>query len=246
MHALLLAAALAAVLASPPSPRAELRVLFVGNSLTEANDLPAMVERVARASGWTGQIECARVTRAGFSLEDHWTEGEALRRIRRGGWTHVVLQQGPSSLPESRAHLRKHAAQFAREIKAAGAEVVLYGVWPPRDRLAYLPDVMRSYRQAAEDVNGRLVAVGDAWSAAWARDPSLPLYSGDNFHPSPAGTYVAAVMFVEALTGRSLSALTPEARRALVPAGVKLTPAQLDAVHAAVEAAGRPAGESQK
>jgi hypothetical protein len=220
--------------AAAPAPQAgTLRVLFVGNSLTEANDLPAMVERLARASGWPGRIECARVTRPGSSLEDHWTQGDARRAIRRGGWTHVVLQQGPSSISESREHLRKHAALFAREIRASGAEVVLYGVWPPRDRLAFLPDVTGSYRLAAQDVGGRLVAVGEAWAAAWARDPSLPLYGGDRFHPSPAGTYLAAVLFVEALTGRALDALPPDARRALVPAGARLTPAQIESVHAA-------------
>jgi hypothetical protein len=48
-----------------------------------------------------------------------------------------------------------------------------------------------------------LVAVGEGWRAAWRRDASLPLYNGDDFHPSPMGSYLGALMFAQRLTGRS-------------------------------------------
>lgn len=236
MRVLVLASVLLAAVAAsqaPDRPAAELRVLFIGNSLTAANDLPATVERVARASEWKGRMRCEQVTRPGVSLEDHWNDGEALRAIRRGGWTHVVLQQGPSSLPASQAHLREYAAKFAAEIRGVGAEIVLYGVWPPRARLAAQSAVTEGYRRAARDAGGRVVPVGEGWAAAWARDRSLPLYDADRFHPSAAGTYLAALMFVEALTGHGLDRMAPSARRALVPRGVALSDAQLHAVHAA-------------
>ena len=210
-------------------------MLFIGNSLTAANDLPTMVEQVARESGSTVRVTCEQVTRPNFSLEDHWKSGDALRAIRRGGWTHVVLQQGPSSLPASQASLREYTAKFAPEIRAAGATVVLYGVWPPRDRLAFQPSVTAAYRNAASDVGGLVVPVGDGWAAAWQRDPSLPLYAGGQFHPSVAGTYLAAVMFVEALTGE---------RPNVVRRGVGLDAAQLETVHAA--AAGVQQGPAER
>lgn len=223
--------------AQPP----ELRVLFIGNSLTAANDLPGMVERIARNSGWKGRLTCEQVTRDNASLEDHWTSGDAVRAIRRGGWTHVVLQQGPSSLPGSQVALREYTAKFAREIEGRGAAVVLYGVWPPRQRLAFQPAVTEGYRRAAADVGGRLVAVGDGWAAAWQRDPSLPLYAADQFHPSAAGTYLGALMFVESLTGHSLDGLSPAARRTLAPRGLSLGDGQLAALHAAAASRRQPA-----
>src|SRR5204862_8244869 len=70
------------------------RVLFIGNSLTEANGLPAMVETLSRQGGGT-PISAASVVFGGFSLEDHWNQGTAQRRIAEGGWSIVVLQQGP-------------------------------------------------------------------------------------------------------------------------------------------------------
>jgi len=217
--------------------RGELRVLFIGNSLTSVNDLPRMVERIAGEAGWKGRIRCEAVTRDDSSLEDHWNGGEAVKAIRSGRWTHVVLQQGPSSLPSSQAMLREYTAKFAAEIRARGAAVVLYGVWPPRDRLPFQPAVTDAYRSAAADVGGRVVPVGEGWAAAWRRDPSLPLYAADGFHPSSAGTHLAALMLAEAVTGENLDRLAPPRRRAVAPAGVD--DLQLETIHTAV-AATRP------
>ena len=44
---------------------------------------------------------------------------------------------------------------------------------------------------------GLLLPAGDAWRAAWAADARLPLYGPDGFHPSPMGTYLAALVIYE-------------------------------------------------
>jgi len=183
----------------PPSPLAA-DVLFIGNSLTAANDLPGMVQSLAESAGT--RLTTAAVTRGGAALEDHWTDGAALEAIDRGGWRFVVLQQGPSSLPESRANLRDWTRRFAARIRAAGAEPALYAVWPPKDRTAFFEDVIESYRLAAEDVRGVLLPVGQAWLDAWSRDADLPLYGPDDFHPSVEGSYLAALVIYGRLCGR--------------------------------------------
>ena len=194
----------------------EVRALFIGNSLTAANDLPGMIEAIAAAAGLSNHVRCRVVAKPNFGLEEHWADGEALRVLRGGSWTHVILQQGPSSLPESRVMLRSFTKRFADAARAAGARTVLFGVWPSRDRLAFQKDVTESYRLAAQDVGGDVVPVGEAWRLAWERDPTLPLYGPDQFHPSAAGSYVAALMLFERLTGRIAPPLGPEdARRRL-------------------------------
>ena len=35
---------------------------------------------------------------------------------------------------------------------------------------------------------------GDAWLAAWRRDPDLRLYGPDGFHPTVLGSYLAALV----------------------------------------------------
>src|SRR5262245_45879216 len=74
----------------PPGGR---RVLFIGNSLTTANDLPATVAAIAASAGDT--IRVMTVAGPNLAAIDH-ADGltNAVATIRAGSWNHVVLQQG--------------------------------------------------------------------------------------------------------------------------------------------------------
>jgi hypothetical protein len=209
MKAIASAAALLAIATSAAAPgvRAEAvpaprRVLFIGNSLTYANDMPKLVERMSERIG--EPISTSTVAFADFSLGDHWDKGDALAAIRRGGWDLVVLQQGPSSLPESRDQLVADTRRFDVEIRKAGARTALYQVWPPKARERFAPDVSRSYAEAAKAVGGLLLPVGDAWQETFKFDPAAKLYGADEFHPSLEGSQLAARVIVEAITGKKL------------------------------------------
>ena len=191
---------------SPAVPPQGGGILFIGNSLTTTNDLPAMIEQLARESGGT-PIVTRTVAEGGFSLEDHWNRGDAQRVIAQGGWSVVVLQQGPSALPESQVNLREYTMRFDTEIRRAGGRPALYMVWPESERSAVFDDVAASYTHAAEAVNGLLYPVGEAWQIAWRRDARLPLYGPDGFHPSPAGTYLAALVMYQQISGRQVIGL---------------------------------------
>ena len=114
---------------------------------------------MSREGGGT-PISTASVVFGGFSLEDHWNQGTARRRIAEGGWSIVVLQQGPSSLPESQSALREWTARFDSVIRASGGRTALYMVWPESDRRDAFDAVSQSYARAAEDVSGMLLPVG--------------------------------------------------------------------------------------
>ena len=179
------------------------RVLFIGNSLTHTNDLPAMVRVLAESAGTP--LVTGMIAPGGVSLEDHWADRDTRAAVASGRWDVVVLQQGPSALPSSRANLVEYAVKWATAIRAAGATPVVYMPWPESYRMSAFDSVSRSYREAAEAANAALVPGGDAWQAVWRRDPSLALYGGDGFHPSPLGTYVVAVAAWSRLTGRPAS-----------------------------------------
>jgi hypothetical protein len=170
-----------------------LRVLFVGNSLTESNNLPAAVASLARSSG--RRLEYRTVVFPGYSLEDHWNQGDARAALASGDWEIVVMQQGPSALPESQAHLREWAGRFADEARAHGTRPALLTVWPESYRgRATLLQVIASYRKAAAAARAILLPGGAAWSEAWSCDARIPLYGPDGFHPSRLGTYAAALV----------------------------------------------------
>jgi hypothetical protein len=188
--------------AQPASSANLQRVLFVGNSLTAANDLPGLVSGLSNAAGGP-RLECRSVAFPDYSLEDHWNRGVALKAIQEGGWSVVVLQQGPSALPESRVLLIEYTKKFDAEIRRAGARTALYMVWPSLDRRTDFEGVKTSYAAAAREVGGLLLPAGDAWRAAWRRDSHLELYGRDGFHPTPMASYLAALVIYQQLSGRS-------------------------------------------
>lgn len=115
----------------------------------------------------------------------------------------MVLQQGPSASKEGRALLLEYTRRFAEDIRRIGARPALYSVWASIIRRQDFKGVSESYRQAAEEVDGLLFPVGEAWLSAWKVDPSITLYSEDGFHPSGVGTYLAALVMYEQLYNRS-------------------------------------------
>jgi hypothetical protein len=178
-------------------------ILFIGNSLTSANDLPGIVEGLSAAVG--RRLTAATVAYGGYGLVEHWNQKDALRAIATSGWRVVILQQGPSSLQESRAILRQYTRMFDVPIRSAGARTALFSVWPESSRKSVFPDVAASYLLAASDVGGIYLPVTDAWLAAWVANPAQPLYSADGFHPSEEGSYLAALVIAGVLTGASPS-----------------------------------------
>lgn len=176
------------------------RVLFIGNSLTYSNDLPGTLRDVARAAGDT--VSVGSVAVAGTALIDHaYGQTDALAAVRGRRWDHVVLQQGPTSLRLCRDTLVLSARLFDAPVRSSGAVPGLMMTWPPSNRVAYFDAVRDSYRAAARAVDGEFYPVGEAWREAWRRDPSLPLYSDDGYHPGPLGTLLAALVIYEHVTG---------------------------------------------
>lgn len=175
-------------------PENALRVLFVGNSLTYVNDLPAVVAAMATATARDRPPAFFQVAGPDLSLEDHWRTGAAERAIRSRAWDYVVMQQGPSSLPQNQVHLRTWAETFAGPIREAGAVPALYMVWPSLARYDDFDGVLASYSGAAAAVNGVFLPAGQSWREAWASEPGLALYGPDGFHPSELGTWLAALV----------------------------------------------------
>jgi hypothetical protein len=200
------------------------RVLFVGNSLTYVNDLPAVVAAVARSAGDT--FDVATAAGPNLALIDH-LEGatDALSKIRGGGWDYVVLQQGPTTQSLCRDSLVLWTRQFDSYIRAAGARPALLMTWPSSDRLAAFDDVRLSFQTAAEAVDGVFLPAGEAWRVALAADPAVPLYGPDGFHPSPTGTFLAALEIYERLSGHDLRTLESSVEVAGRP--LTLTPERL-------------------
>jgi hypothetical protein len=176
------------------------RVLFIGNSYLFTTDIPAIVQAMAAYNG--DDLTTTTVAGPDMALYDHLSSGGAVAAIAQGGWSYVVLQQGPSSVSYNRDSLRMATAIYDGMAKQVSAKTALFSAWPQYVNRADFPRAIESYRLAAQDVHGLFIPVASAWLKAWELDPSIELYA-DGLHPSPAGAYLAALVVYSAITQRS-------------------------------------------
>lgn len=194
----------------PVEPDAE--ILFIGNSLTATNNLPAVVNTVAEAAGL--DVATRAVALGSFSLEDHWDQGID-NFIRTAQADLVVIQQGPSSLPENQLHLQQWTDSIARAVREVGGETAVLMVWPTPDRRFAYDDVRDAYLNAAEQAGATFVPAGEALRVLFDQGTlEFAPFGGDGFHPSPVGTVTMALVLVATLFDQEVADLPAE-----MPAG---------------------------
>lgn len=188
---------------APPKIGSPIRILFIGNSFTQRNDLPALIEEMAASAPDPKIVETRRIVANGASLRQHWNKGEALVAIQEGKWDYVVLQE-QSTLPIKNAlRFHENVRLFDEEIKKSGAKTALYLTWA-RKNVPETQDALDGATLAIGEETGALVVpVGLAWRAALAKDATIELYDKDGSHPSEAGSYLAACVFIAVLLGQS-------------------------------------------
>ena len=175
-----------------------MRILMLGNSFTYFHDMPKILAALLPA-------DVAAQTRGGAFLAEHLDPqcelgAQTLHFLKEEKWDYVVLQdhsRGPSHRKEL---FQTTVDQLCPLIRAAGAKPILYATWAYKEGSEKLKDVdmtynafsdalRASYHEAAER-NGALVAdVGRAFDALRRL---VNLYEADDYHPSEAGSLIAA------------------------------------------------------
>ncbi|MEP6590854.1 MAG: hypothetical protein ABJC19_06710 [Gemmatimonadota bacterium] len=185
-----------------PPPVGAARVLFLGNSLTYTWDVPALVKAMADAAG-RADLTVKSVTYDSYALEDHWSFGTGKGELQSGAYDFVVMQQGPSTLASSGINLTQWASTWSDEARRVGTQPGLYVVWPPAG--GNLDAGIANYESAASSAKAALYPVGEAWREAWRRDPTMPLYGPDQFHPGQHGAWLAALVIVAVVLDRPVA-----------------------------------------
>jgi hypothetical protein len=125
------------------------RTLFVGNSYVYFNSLPSVVASLAAAEGVA--LETDSVAEGGMTLLGHYRSGEALGRIRGGGWDACVLQE-QSTLPIHAPEAMRAATRLlADEVRRAGGRtrLLLFLTWARQERRDEQASLDETYRRVA-------------------------------------------------------------------------------------------------
>jgi hypothetical protein len=196
--------------------RPGLRVLFVGNSFTFENSLPALVRELAAGDPGGKPIYSVEYAAPGWSLRQADEDGGLTKLLRDVKWDVVVLQEKSWLLSFPEEQWRRSTYPFARDlhgkIAASGAQTLLFMTWGyalgdrrtiPHDTYAEMQvRLADGYSKLGAEVGVRVAPAGLAWAEALRRKPALDLWADDGQHPGRNGSYLAACVFYTALTGR--------------------------------------------
>jgi len=188
-------------------------ILFVGNSYTYVNDLPAMFTKLA-CSG-RHQVQTGVAAEGGWTLAQHAASDQTRTILQQQKWDYVILQE-QSEIPaiqSTRAQTMYPAVRsLVARIRAAGAQPLLFLTWGhryggPQFGLPTYFDMQAQlsagYMGIAQELNVPIVPVGTAWLRSRTQANPLDLWQVDGSHPTEQGTYLAACVFYATLFHQS-------------------------------------------
>lgn len=175
----------------PPPSGSGLKILMLGNSLTYVNDMPAMIAELAARAGESRPSVIVEA-HGNYGLEQHWSDAHSLAALDDATVDVLVMQQGPSTVPESGANLLEYATRIADRVAKKGTRPGMYVVWPPIG--GDINSGIANYTAAADARDMAIYPVGHAFRHVMTTYPELRLYETDDFHPNFPGSWLAAMI----------------------------------------------------
>lgn len=197
------------------------RVLFLGNSYTEVNNLPQMLVEMAKSSN--DSILVDSYTPGGYRLKNHANDLNSVTKIAAGNWDFVVLQE-QSQMPsfpdeevirevfpytrtlDSLIHVYNPCAKtiFYRTWGRKNGDAQNCLSWPPVCTYAGMDSLLHlRYRMMADSNNAILAPAGAVWRQIRQQYPEIELYQADESHPALTGTYAAACAIYSVILRKS-------------------------------------------
>lgn len=211
-------------------------ILFIGNSFTARNNMPELLVGLAAERGHDVRYDLIQA--GGASLRAHWNKGEAATAIASGKYDWTVLQE-QSTLPvKNAARMQENVALFAPVIASSGARMALYLTWARRNAPESQEAITEAYKLAGREYGATVVPAGVAWEKFLTKHTSPVLHDKDLSHPTLAGSYLAACVFLAVLFGENATGIETELQ------GV--SPAERLVLQKTAWAVGRKAASSAK
>jgi hypothetical protein len=203
-----------------------IRVLFVGNSYVQVNNLPDIIEQLAANRG--DVLLKTDVSIGGYTFQNHFANMNTRNQIAQKGWDFVVLQEQSQTPAFPDAQVASACYPYARALDSLVhlanpcAKTLFYMTWGRKNGDAGncpsfplictyngMDSLLRTrYTIMAQNNKSVLSPVGVAWHKMRDLFPATELYQADESHPSEAGSYLAACTFYSILFKKSPAGIT--------------------------------------
>ncbi len=187
------------------------RVLFIGNSRSFSNDMPGMMREIADASGAPYKLQIVEHLLPGARLRDHWTNARLHALLAAERWDEIIIQaQSGAHIDGERSYFHDYGARLVRKAQDHGETVRLFVTWSYDDaamtkamRNEYHHRIQSDHKSLAAKTGASLTNVGKIWEANRAHSFDFALTTDGN-HPTPQGSYIAALALYSDMAGNAL------------------------------------------
>ena len=192
-----------------------MKALFIGNSYTSHNDMPAVLARVAKENGkdltTDFVVKGGRFLAANRNPEDAETQ-KILELIGQNEYDVCFLQE-QSVRPVTDPDLFFDSVDWTcRMVKDACKRIVLYETWGRCEGSANLAELnmsseemylalSKSYHSVADRLGLEYSPVGSVFLYLYRHNPSIELYRLDCSHPSYVGSCIAVLCHYRVIFG---------------------------------------------
>lgn len=167
----------------------KLRILFIGNSHTYFNDMPATVAELAKEEHY--DCDVTMIAHGGWYLAQHVQEPETKFNIRHGHYDYVVLQEYAHPFgPEEK--LYDAVWELDEWIQTSHAKTVIYMTWAKKDEPEAQERMTAAHEKISKETGALLAPVGKEWWKYRRENPSVEMYDPDGQHTSEYGSWFAA------------------------------------------------------
>lgn len=206
----------AGVQAQPP-----VKILFIGNSFTAANDLQMLVQQFFINDGMPAHTEA--YAPGGISVGDvhmgtyaHMNNPVVFDMLKSTNWDYVVLQdnQGRFALDSARfpnpalskvveGHLKiRDSLQYYHPC----AKMIWFSGWGfESEAVSMIDSITTNYRVLNDSAKDVIAPIGPAWRDIVLTRPDLRLWSPDGAHPDMTGSYLTAAVIYGTISGRDVT-----------------------------------------
>ena len=192
------------------------KILFIGNSYTYCNDMPTRYfGEIMQAAGY--KVKIMSLTKGGWTLLNSSNAQDELGSkvdsiLKNQEFDFVVLQEQSMTPAVNIGSFYNAVKRLDNKIRESGATPVLYATWGRKQGSGDLT----AYGLTAETMTWKLAAayehmgethdipvahVGLAFWDIIQNDRRITLHDPDMSHPSPEGSYLAALTLFARITG---------------------------------------------
>ena len=191
-----------------------MKILFIGNSYTFFNDMPAMLEALAKENG-NGIIQHS-VTKGGRHLYENLADGdvygEKIKELISENDYDVLILQEQSFFAITGYDQFIYGIKTLKDLVGA-KRTILYSTWGRKTGSTKLEELgltseemteklTKAYKSASNITSSEISPVGTAFLKISRAMPEIDLYKPDLSHPSYIGSAVGTICHYRTIFGK--------------------------------------------